>query len=465
MTDNDNKNVAPMVANKMGVMPIGKLLFNMSLPPIVSMLINALYNIVDSIFVARISEAALTAVTLVFPVQMLMIAVNVGIGVGLSSFISRKLGERNQSDADKAATNGFFLAIASWILYAIVGLFLTEPLLALFTDNVEILGYASIYCKIVTIGSIFMCISICIERILQATGNMMYPMIFNAVGAIINTILAPIFIIGLFGVPSFGVAGAGFVAIFGQMVACIIAIVLFVKNDHKVTVSFKGFKPDGYIIKEVLTVGAPSIIMLSVGSFLIAGLNAILIVHSEIAVAVLGVYFRIQSFVFMPVIGLNQGALPIMGYNYGAKNKKRLLDSYKLALKIALTIMGIGVILFWVFTEQFMLLFNASDEMLAMGIRALRIISLCMIPAAFGIVTVGMFQALAHGGYALIISLVRQLIFLLPVAYILANYVGVDYTWFAYPIAECAAVVLAAIFLRRVIKTDISQMPDEVTSK
>ena len=455
----------PKVENKMGVMPIGKLLFQMSLPPIISMLIQAMYNIVDSIFVAKVSEAALTGVTLVFPVQMLMISLNSGIGVGLSSLISRRLGEKNQNDANSAAAHGFFLAIMCWIAYALFGFFLTEPFMKLFTDDAEILRSAVIYCKFVTIGSIFMCISICIERVLQATGNMMYPMVFNAAGGIINTVLAPIFIVGYLGAPALGVTGAGAVAVFGQGVACIIALVLFLKKRHRVTVSFKKFKPIGRIIKDILVVGAPSIVMMSVGSFLIGGLNAILIAHSAVAVAVLGVYFRIQSFVFMPVIGLNQGALPVMGYNYGARNKVRLMAAYKLALKIALTIMIIGVAIFWIFSKELMLLFSASDEMLEMGVIALRRISLCLIPAAFTIVTVGMFQALAHGVFAMIISLIRQLVLLLPLAYILANNFGVNATWYAYGIAEIAAVILAALFLRKVMKTDIAQMPEVIPKR
>ncbi|MDR2163956.1 MAG: MATE family efflux transporter [Clostridiales Family XIII bacterium] len=449
-----------MEENKMGVLPIGKLLFSMSLPPMVSMLLNALYNIVDSIFVSKISEEALAAVTLVFPVQMLMMSICVGIGVGLSSLISRRLGEKKQEEADAASSHGFFLAIICWVIFAMFGLFGAEPFLRMFTDSEEILSMALVYFRIVTIGSVFICFSICIERIMQSTGDMMHPMIFNSIGAAINTVLAPVFIIGLWGAPRLGVMGAGFVAITGQCTAMIIAIVMFVRNEHAVSVSFKGFRVRGRTLADILVVGAPSIIMISIQSFLISGLNALLIAYSTTAVAVLGVYFRIQTFVILPVIGMGQGALPIIGYNYGARNRKRLLATLGLAYKIATAIMVVGVALFWIFPEQIMALFSAKGDMMDIGVHALRTISISYIPAAFTIVAITMFQATAHGIFAAIISIVRQLGFILPVAYILLQRFGIDAVWFAFPIAEAAALAMAAIFYRRVKHSQIDRLPD-----
>jgi putative MATE family efflux protein len=425
-----------------------------------SMLLNALYNIVDSIFVSRISENALAAVTLVFPTQMLMMSICVGTGVGLASLISRRLGERKQKEADAAAAHGFFLAIVCWILFALFGIFGAEPFLKLFTDDAEILSMGLTYCRIVTIGSVFMCFSICIERIMQSTGDMIHPMIFNSVGALINTALAPVFILGLLGAPKLGVTGAGLVAITGQCVAMIIAVVMFVRNEHAVSVSFKGFRVKARTLADILVVGAPSIIMISIQSFLISGLNAILITYSTTAVAVLGVYFRIQTFVILPVIGMGQGALPIMGYNFGAKNRKRLLATFKLAYKIATCIMIVGVALFWLFPEQIMTLFNAGDDMMDIGVRALRTISISYIPAAFTIVAVTMFQATAHGIFAAIISIVRQLGFILPLAYLLLYIFGIDAVWFSFPIAEAAALAMALVFYRRVKKRQIDQLPE-----
>jgi putative MATE family efflux protein len=317
-----------------------------------------------------------------------------------------------------------------------------------------------VYCRIVTVGSVFMCFSICIERIMQSTGDMIHPMIFNSIGAAINTALAPIFIMGLLGAPRLGVMGAGLVAVTGQCIAMIIAVVMFVRNEHAVSVNFKGFRPSGRTIGDILVVGAPSIIMISIQSFLISGLNAILITYSTTAVAVLGVYFRIQTFVILPVIGMGQGALPIIGYNFGAKNRKRLIATFKLAYKIATIIMIVGVALFWIFPEQIMTLFNAGDDMMDIGVHALRSISISYIPAAFTIVAVTLFQATAHGIFAAIISIVRQLGFILPLAYLLLYLFGIDAVWFAFPIAESAALVMAILFYRRVKARQIDVLPE-----
>lgn len=466
--NNENR----IVENKMGVMPIGKLLANMSMPPMISMLAAALYNVIDSFFVAKVSEDALAAVTLVFPVQMLMMAILIGVGVGLSSLISRRLGEKRQKEANIAATHGFVFALALWAAFALIGVFLAAPFLRLFTgtdvQNEGIYEMALSYCRIVMVGSLMFNISVVIERILQSTGNTFHPMVYNLVGIAINTVCAPIFIIGWFpgigdlGFDGFGVVGAGYAAIIGQSVSCVIAILIFVRRKHAVKVSFIGFRFNWKMAKDILIVGAPAMVMQAVGSLLLFFLNGMFMVvaNSSTAVAVLGVYFRISTFTMLPVIGLNQGALPIMGYNYGAKNRLRLMATYKNAFKVALIIMAIGTAIFWIFPRPILMLFSQDPEMIEMGIHAFRTISIHWIPGSFVIISIGMFQALAHGIFALVISIVRQLGFILPLAYVLLLNFGVDGVWFAYPIAEVAALTLAVLFVIRIKKKEIDVLPD-----
>jgi putative MATE family efflux protein len=449
--------------NKMGTMPIGRLLRDMSMPPIISMLVIALYNIVDSIFVAKVSKDALAAVTLVFPVQMLMAAINVGMGVGLASLISRRLGQRRFDEANSAALHGFALLACAWVVYAVFGIFFAGPFLGLFTDVPGVFGPALVYCRCVTIGSIFFCGSVTIERILQSTGNTLYPMVFNAAGAVLNACLAPIFIIGLFGAPALGVLGAGLVAVFGQGVSCVMAVILFRRSKSEIRLSasdVKGFRFRGRIVLDILAVGAPSIVMQSIMSFMLSGMNAILISYSETAVAVFGVYFRIQSFVILPLLGLNQGTLPIMGYSFGARKRKRLLDTYKLGIKAGALIMATGTAVFWLLPEQIMQLFNADRAMLEMGVTAMRTLSISFVPSTFVILSVALFQAIAHGLYAMCISIVRQLGFILPLAYFLSMLYGVNGVWYAFPLAEISALSLSAIFLRKVFRDEISKLPE-----
>jgi len=451
--------------NKMGVLPVKKLISTMSFPPMLSLLVSALYNVVDSIFVAKVSEDALAAVTLVFPIQMLMVAFNAGVGVGLASLISRRLGQDRKKEANIAATHGFLIALLLWICYALFAIFLAPLFLRLFTDSSHsqaIFDMALSYCRIVMLGSIFWCFSVVIERILQATGNMLYPMIFNLTGAAINTVLAPIFIIGYFGAPALGVQGAGYVAIFGQTIACIIALILFFGKKNIVHITAKGFRPRAAMFRDIFTVAAPSIVMMAAQPILVSGLNGVLIVYSTTtAVAVLGVYFRIATFVTMPVIGINQGGLPVMGYNYGAKNRLRLNAAYKISLKLAIIIMATGTVIFWIFPVQIMGLFSASAEMTSLGVIALRSVSVSWVPAAFVIVNIALFQALAHGIFALVISLARQIGIILPVAYIIAAVLHQpDWIWVAFPVAEIAAFALSFIFHRRINKNEIARLPD-----
>ncbi|MDR1953659.1 MAG: MATE family efflux transporter [Clostridiales Family XIII bacterium] len=457
MADSTN-NPSIGTENKMGVMPIRRLIISMSFPAMISMIVAALYNIVESIFVASISEAAMAAITLVFPVQMMQVSFAVGTGVGLNSLISRRLGEKRQKEADSAASHGFVIALINWAIFAAFGIFFAKGFIGLFTNDPFILENATVYCRIVVIGSLFQFVSVCCERILQATGNMLFPMIFNLTGAVLNIVLSPILILGLFGFPKLGVMGAGLACISCQFVAMVIALILVFRFKHHVHIRFRGFRVHGDTLRDIYAVGVPSIVMLSIGSIMIAGLNAILIGYSAAAVAVLGVYFRLNSFIFMPVFGLNQGSLPVMGYNYGAKNRQRLISAYKTAVTIAVTIMAIGTAIFWIFPRQLMMLFSATPEMMEIGLPALRIISLCFVSAAFSIVTSGMFQALAHGLLSMLVSLLRQLILVVPLTYLLLRYMGIAFSWASFPLAEFLSLILTVCFLRYIYKKEIKSL-------
>lgn len=430
--------------NKMGRTPILKLIFSMSVPAMFSMLIQSLYNVVDSIFVAQIGEEALTAVSLAFPIQMLLIAVGVGTGVGVNSLVSRRLGEKRQEEASHAATHGILLAVLSWILFALFGLFFTDLFFANFTQNPTVAQMGIDYTKIVTIFSFGSLIQISIEKTLQATGNMIYPMIFQLIGAVTNIILDPIMIFGWFGFPAMGVAGAAVATVAGQILAMFFSIYIAFAKSHQVHISFKNFKLRMRIVKDIYAVGFPSIIMQSIGSILVVGLNKILIGFSDAAVAVLGVYYKLQSFVFMPVFGLTQGIMPILGYNYGAKNKKRMMSALRYGCIIAACIMLAGMIIFLVFPRWLLMLFNASQAMLDAGIPALRLICICFVPAAFGILFSTLFQAVGMGGKSLLISVLRQLVVILPCAYLFSRF-GLNFTWLAFPTAEMVSLLASVI--------------------
>ncbi len=432
--------------NKMGRDPVLKLIISMSLPAMFSMLVQALYNIVDSYFVSQINENALTAVSLAFPIQMLMISVAVGTSIGINSFISRKLGERRQDLADSAATHGVLLAVFSWLVFALIGLFGSRAFFQCFTDIAEIVEMGTQYISICCILSFGVFVEVNLEKTLQATGNMIYPMLFQLVGAITNIILDPIFIFGWLGLPSMGVAGAAIATVIGQIVSMFFAFYIIKAKDHAITIRFKGFKFDWGIVKSIYAVGFPSIIMQSIGSVMNVAMNAILISFTETAVAVFGVYFKLQSFIFMPVFGLTHGVMPIMGYNFGARNKERLLSALKIGCIIALIIMAVGTIVFWVVPNLLLGIFQASGHMLQIGIPALRLISTCFIPAALGIMFSTLFQAVGKGTYSLIISVLRQLVILVPSAFLLAQTMQVENVWFAFPIAEIFSL-LASIFL------------------
>ena len=376
---------SPAPQNKMGTVPVGKLLISMSLPAMFSMLIQALYNVVDSIYVAQIGENALTAVSLAFPIQNFLIAVSVGTCIGLNSLISRRLGERRDDEASLAATHGILIALVEWLGFCIFGLFFCRMFFQAFTSDPVVVQMGIDYTSVVTIFSFGCFVEITLEKTLQATGNMVYPMLFQLTGAISNIILDPIFIFGWFGLPAMGVKGAAIATVAGQILSMFFAIYIIIRKEHAVRVHFKGFHFSGRIVRDIFAVGFPSIIMQSIGSVMIMVLNNILIVFSQAAVAVLGVYFKLQSFIFMPVFGLGHGAMPIMGYNFGARNKKRLTHTLRLSAMISIGIMLVGLLLFQVGAKYLLMLFNASDDMMQIGVSALRTISLCFPAAALGI--------------------------------------------------------------------------------
>lgn len=428
--------------NKMGTAPILPLLAKMALPSMFSMFISSMYNVVDSIFVSRLGEYALSAVTLIFPIMMITLAIVIGFAIGVSSLIARRLGEQRQDAADSAATHGIYIALVSGILFLFIGLFLIEPFVNLYAaEDSPMRSSAIIYGKIVTAGSLGIALQIQFEKILQATGDMIHPMLFQLVGALTNVFLDPILIFGLFGFPKFGIAGAAIATVIGQLAACFYSIYVFMRKETLVKIHLFNFKLSPETLKDIFEVGVPSMIMQSITAVLLSILNSVLIAFSQAAVSVIGVYFKLQSFVFMPVFGLNQGLLPILGYNYGAKNKTRLFQTLKYGLITAICIMGTGTLIFSLFPEMLLSFFKPSPEMIKIGDPALRIISLSFVFAAINIVLSILYQAIGIGKYSLYISLIRQLIVILPLAYIAYKLGRLNMIWAAYPISEIVACV------------------------
>ncbi len=448
--------------NKMGSMPVNKLLLNMSIPIMISMLVQALYNVVDSIFVAQLSEDALNAVSLAFPIQNLMISVAVGTGVGINALLSKSLGEKRQDRANAAAMNGLFLAAASYVVFMLIGLTCSHLFFSIQTDKQAIVDYGSSYMFIVCVMSMGLFFQITFERILQATGRTLYTMFTQALGAIINIVLDPILIFGLCGLPRMEVAGAALATVLGQIIAAIVSVFINISHNPDVQLSLKGFRPNGDIISRIYAVGVPSIIMSSIGSVMVFGMNKILIAFTTTATAVFGVYFKLQSFIFMPVFGLNNGMVPIVAYNYGARRPDRIKHTIKLSVIYAVSIMFIGLLVFQ-FAPQVMLdLFrsqeDSSSNMLTIGVPALRIISLSFLFAGYAIVCSSVFQALGHGVLSLIVSVVRQLLVLLPVAFLLSRLGELSLVWWAFPIAELFSLGLSTVFLMRVFRKEIAPL-------
>ena len=449
--------------NKMGVMPVNKLLLNMSLPMMLSMLVQALYNIVDSIFVSRVSENALTAVSLAFPIQTLMIALGTGTGVGINALLAKQLGEKNYKQVNKTAMNGSFLAVLCYLVFLIIGIVAVRPFYAsqVKAEDAEILVMGVEYLSIVCIGSFGLYAQLIGEKLLQATGLTVYSMISQVFGAVTNIILDPILIFGLCGMPKMGVAGAALATVIGQIIGGAFSIYFNIRKNHEITFSIKGFRPDGGTIGRIYKVGLPSIIMQSIGSIMTYGMNLILIGFSSTAAAVFGVYFKLQSFFFMPVFGLNNGMVPIVAFNYGAGKRKRLVKTIKLSMGYAFLLLFLGFLVFECAPATLLGLFDASEDMITIGLPALRTIGIHFLVAWYCIIAGSVFQALGNGVYSLVVSVARQLVVLLPAAYILAKLGGLHAVWWSFPIAEIMSFMVSTFFLIAIYRKVISKIPDE----
>ncbi len=436
--------------NKMGYMPVNKLLLSMSLPMMISMLVQAMYNIVDSIFVAQLSENALTAVSIAFPMQTLLIASATGTGVGVNALLSRALGQKDYKTANKAAMNGIFIWAAWFVIFLIVGLTLVRPFYMAQSGEGEITELGIQYLTIVLTCSFGIYLQMAFEKILQATGRTVCTMITQITGAVINIILDPIMIFGYFGCPAMGIRGAAIATVIGQVVAGILACILNHRLNHEVKISFKGFRPEGKIVKTILSVGVPSMIMQAIGSVMTFGMNKILITFSSTAVAVFGVYFKLNSFIFMPVFGLNNGLVPIVAFNYGARKRDRLMKAVKYASIYSVALMTLGFVIFQIMPDKLLMLFNASEQMITIGSVALRVISISFPFAGVCIIIGTALQALGHGVFSMLVSFTRQLVVLLPVAYLLALTGNVDNVWWSYNIAEIASLTASILFFKHI---------------
>jgi putative MATE family efflux protein len=467
--DGRRKEMEAVKENKMGVLPVKKLLITMALPIMISMLVQALYNVVDSIFVGQYSESAFAAVSLAFPIQMLIIAVAVGTGVGMNSFVSRRLGEKKFDDANLGVTSGIFLGIISWIGFAIFGLLFSRMFFEAFTEGIaggeQIAEMGTQYIAICTIFSFGVFLQITCERIMQSTGVTIYNMITQSLGAVINIILDPIMIFGIGPVPEMGAAGAAIATVIGQVAAMLLSLYFVNKKITEVHIKLRGFRPQKRIIGEIYKVGVPSIVMQAITSVMIVGFNFILVLFyapeiSAAAVSVLGAYFKLQSFIFLPVLGLTNALIPIVAYNYGARHKKRITDVIRFAVVVAVLIMIVGMVIFQCIPGLLLGMFNATPAMLQLGEEALRIISLCFAFAGIGIVFSSVFQAVGNGVLSMIVSLCRQLVVILPVAYLLSLLGEVTDVWYAFPIAECVSLLLSIIFFRHINKKYLKRLDD-----
>lgn len=453
---------APIQENKMGTMPIGKLVFNMSLPMMVSMMVQALYNIVDSIFVAKLSENALTAVSLAFPLQTLLIAVGTGTGVGMNALLSKSLGEKDFKKANKTATNAAFIYAVSYIVFLILGFTVVKPFYRsqVGSADAEIMTMGVDYLSTVMIFSFGIFTQVFFERLLTSTGRTIFSMTSQLSGAVTNIILDPILIFGMFGAPKMGVTGAAVATVIGQCVAGLVAGTCNHKFNHEVRFQFKGFKPDFKIIGTIYAVGIPSIIMQSIGSVMTYCMNRILIEFSSTATAVFGVYFKLQSFFFMHVFGLNNGITPIIAYNYGARQRKRMVKTIKVSLVMAFCLTFIGFVLFESIPQALLGLFNASNDMLKIGVPALRTIGVHYLIAWFCIIVGTVFQALGKAVFSMVVSIMRQLVVLVPAAYLLAKFGGLHMVWWSFPIAEVMSFIVSLTFLIKIWNDIIKDIPE-----
>ena len=445
--------------NKMGVMPVGKLLAGMAVPMMISMLVQAMYNVVDSVFVSRISENALNAVSLAFPLQNLMIAVGAGTAVGINALLSRSLGEKRQDMADPAAGTGIFLSLCNAVVFAFIGVFLSRAFFMAQAKSVpEIVEMGTAYTRICLGLSVGLFCQFCFERLLQSTGRTVLAMTTQLIGAVINIVLDPIFIFGLCGMPRLGVTGAAVATVAGQITAAIIAIFLNLKRNPEIHIRPRLICWDKMVARDIYRVGVPSIVMQSIGSVMTFGMNKILFVFTPTATAVFGAYFKIQSFIFMPVFGLNNGMVPIISYNYGAAKPERVWKTVRLTIFTAVSIMFLGFLAFQTFPAMLLALFDASAEMTAIGVPALRTISISFLLAGFCIISGSVCQAVGNPMYSMVVSVCRQLVVLLPVAWLLAQTGRLELVWWSFPIAEIASVTLSAIFLRRTVRSANANM-------
>lgn len=438
--------------NPMGSKPIFPLLITMALPPSISMLIQSLYNIIDSIYVAKLGENALTAVSLAYPIQNLVLSLAVGLGVGMNASIARNLGAKNQKEADSTIQHGLICAGVHSLLFVLIGLFLTVPFLRMFTQDTQVLSWGTIYCRIViclSFGSIF---HIAIEKIFQSVGNMFVPMILQAAGAFINIVLDPVFIFGYLGLPAMGVAGAAIATVIAQVSACLLSIIWLLRSHLPFHIHWKEFRFNWLKIKELYMVAVPSTVVMAIPSTLVGILNGLLISFSQTAVAVFGVYFKLQSFVYMPTSGLVQGMRPIVSYNYGAGNHKRMHETIKDAVLIASAIMLLGTLIFFLFAKGIMGIFSEDPFMIDMGVKALRIICLGFLLSSPAMIFAGALEALGKGFHSLSIVFLRQLVFVPVLAFLLSSIFGLIGIWAAFPIAEAFGAIIACIIGKKAVK-------------
>ncbi len=448
----------PITENKMGTMPIPRLIITMALPLMLSMITQALYNIVDSIFVANVGEHALTAVSLAFPIQNLMIATVTGTGVGINALLSLKLGQKNFDAVNRTAGNGIFLALCSYIFFVIFGALFIPVYFQSQTSDRIILEHGLAYTNIVVHGSFGLFFVVTFNRLLQATGKAIYGMIIQMTGVVINIILDPILIFGLLGFPRLETAGAALATVCAQIGSMCVGIYFNIKVNKEIQFSLKNIKPNAQIIKRIYKVGVPSIFMASIGSVMVYAMNIILATFSSTAIAVFGIFFKLNSFAIMPVFGLNNGLVPIIAYNIGAKHQSRVLKTIKVSTLFAFVFTVIATSIFLIFPSELLSLFNASEAMIEIGIPALRIMSLMFLLAGFGITFSGVFQALGNGMLSLCTSIVRQLVFIIPVAWLLAQTGVLKNVWWAFPIAEVAGIALGVVFMVRMYKTVLSKI-------
>lgn len=452
MKDRENRLPQNRQADKMGSMPVGRLLITMALPMVISMLVQALYNVVDSIYVSQVSENALSAVSMAFPIQNLMIGFSTGVGVGMNALLSKSLGSREYQRANRAAVTGLLLSALCCLLFMAFGAFFSRPYFATQTDIVEIVDGGAQYLAVCTLFSFGIFGEILFERLLQATGRTLFTMVTQGVGAILNIVLDPIFIFGAPGIPAMGVTGAAVATVIGQIVAFFLALLFHFWRNHDVKLSLRGFRLQGSVLRPILAVGVPSILMVAIGSVMTYGMNRILLGFTATAVAVFGAYFKLQSFIFMPVFGLNNAMVSIVAYNYGARKPDRILKTIRLSCLVAFCFMLCGLLAFQLAPDAVLAMFEPSEDFLRIGRQALQTISYSYLMAGFSVVFCSVFQALGNGLYATVVSLARQLLVLLPVAFLLALAHRLDLVWWAFPIAEVVSVLVCTALMVRIYR-------------